>query len=330
MITQEIYQVYNKKLDQIIQAGATSENIEELKSILSQSDNNYENSTSTSGFTIASVLFVLSFVAAAGISSTIHSSLAFILIMIFGVIISFIAYLIISAVNDSRYSTLSFVLYLNEILQRGWHYHNESSIQLWNKFSRIYPYLHLGDSDDSIYNYVSGEYKSYTFKYFEYDYSIEEVEYEEYEDEDGNTYEEEYYYDVSYTDTCLVLDIKNVLPSIYISGGYGSSNLKFSYIEFNERVSVYSKDSNRAYAFFDPQTQEGFLQFYKLFPSTLISIYDNKIFIKFPGKILGIARHISFDANLQKYFHSKALAEGIEKLIIQILPITENIKIAKV
>jgi len=228
-------------------------------------------------------------------------------------------------IYSTKYSIDSAILLIYALSQKGWTFSTYDSVEIWRKWSDIYPFINKGDMDDAIALRINGNYENFSFCYFEYDYTIEIEEEEEYEDSNGDTYyETEYYYEY-YTESCIKIDVNNALPYIEtIAGSVQSDAIKFSYIDLNERLSVYSSNSNKAISFFTPSMQRVFASLYRNFPYSNISIQNKFVFINFGVDLNKMPRSIEFDENLLSCIKQSQTANIIDGVMKSLLPILQG------
>lgn len=225
-----------------------------------------------------------------------------------------------------EYAIDASILLVHELSQKGWTFSTLDSVEKWEEWQSMYPFMNKGDLNDSIALRIYGDYQNFSFCYFEYDYTIEIEDEVEYEDSDGETYyETEYDYD-DYTESGIIITARNNLPYIEISSGSTYSNaLKFSYIDLNEKMSAYSSKPYEASSFFNPIMQRNFAKFYNDFPSSNISIDKNDVFINFGVNLMNIPRSIYFDDKLYSYIKRNNISGNIEDIMQSLLPILKGI-----
>ena len=221
----------------------------------------------------------------------------------------------------------SSILFLKSIIQEGWKFDFRDSEKLWIEYNNRYPYLDSGDISNFIDLCVNGKYKEYAFRFFEYDYTIEMEEEVEHTDADGETYFETEYYEESYTETCVAIYVNNNLPLVEIDPRKRSNALKFSYIEMNERLAVYTNTAQSAYKFFDLDTQKMLVQIYELFPSAQMHINQERIFINFKSDLFAYERSVDFDEKLYKKLDSDVLVERIKIILNTFMPFCRQMEV---
>lgn len=213
------------------------------------------------------------------------------------------------------------ILLVDGLSQKGWSFSTLNPTQTWDEWNYIYPFISKGDMDDAIALRVYGNYEEFSFCYFDYDYTIEVEEEVAYEDSDGETYFVTEYHNEYYTESGIAIDVDNNLPFMYTTAQSSDSDaMKFSYIELNERVSVYSTSENEAAVFFSPSMQRIFVNIYSYFPDISISIRNNYVFINFGSNLTNIPRTINFDDELLSYIKGNRLANTIEGIMQSLLP----------
>jgi len=302
------------------------EDIDELKELLKENILLFNDQKSVH-YLVQIMAVIIGLFLGAVISSQIFQSTIF--VFFFSLVLAGIAYLIsLFFQTISAYMVDSSIVYLKAIILKNWKilYTNTNTHEQWEEFSSKYPYINLGDTNNSIPICVEGSFKTFHFSYFEYDYTIEYEEEVEHEDSDGNSYNETEYYEETYTQTCLAIDIKSNLPVISIDSSSPNINtLKFSYIELNKRMSVYSNRTEEAYRFFTTQTQKLFVEFYKQFPYAQVSLQEDRLFINFNQDLTNIPRILNFDAKLISFMDSEFLAHNIENLLKSVDPLLSRI-----
>ena len=238
-----------------------------------------------------------------------------------------VLFLLIFTIHSiTKPSIHSSILFLKSIIQEGWRFEFRNSEKLWIKYSSKYPYLDSGDISNSIDLCVNGKYNEHEFRFFEYDYTIEVEEEVEYTDDDGEVYFETEYYEESYTQTCVAIYVKNRLPLVEIDTRNGANALKFSYIDMNRRLAIYTNTPQTVYRFFNPDTQKLIVEVYKNFPYAQIHINQERIFINFKSDLFAYGRSVDFDENLYKELDNNILVLHIKKVLNALMPFCKRIK----
>ncbi len=319
-----LYNSYMQKHNTIMQTQSNQTKLDNIKSILEKNSLIFKDAQGSKDGVQVFIVIIAGFIGLVIGAKLFDASQLFTIFLTIGfALVGYIISLLFKSFTTYRVD--SSIIYLEHIMKKKWKFYYENPTKIWQEFSQKYPYLNSGDVDNSIGLCIYGEYEKNYFRYFEYDYTIEEEEEVEREDSDGNTYYETEYYEESYTESCLVIDIKNSLPSITITGRPADSKaLKFSYIEFNKALSVYTYYTNEAHTFFDPQTQEIFLKFYKQFPNSLMSICQDRLYINFSQNLLPYPRQLDFDQNIAASMGNKDLANDVEKLLHLTSPLIEK------
>lgn len=206
--------------------------------------------------------------------------------------------------------------------KRGWCVSTLNPIATWESWNYRYPFLEKGDMDDAIPLRINGHYEGFSFCYFEYEYTIETEEEVMHEDSDGNTYfETEYSYEY-FTESGVIIDGLKHLPSITTSDRSAHSHsMKFSYIDLNKRMSVYSSNAHEATVFFSPSTQLAFAEFYRHYPNSALSMQGDTIVVNFGSDLTHLSRETAFnDQLLSRMKHDKTV-QIIERMMHKLLPV---------
>ena len=315
---ENVYAAYREKVSSIVSTQEDIEQINELQHFLEQNSKTLREKEEGNQAVMALVILIGGFLLVLLLLSLKNAGVIFFLLSLGVMLVVFLLVFLFQAVTRTKVH--SSILFLKSIIQEGWKFDFRDSEELWIEYDNRYPFLNSGDVSNSVDLCVNGTYEEYAFHFFEYDYTIEVEEEVEYRDDDGEIYFETEYHEESYTETCVAIYVDNDLPVIAIDPRKSSDALKFSYIEMNERLAVYTSTPQSTHKFFDPETQKMLVQIYRLFPIAQIHINQERIFINFKSDLFPYDRAVNFDEELYKKLDNDVLVELIKKILNPFIP----------
>jgi len=316
MDIKQLYTVFTQKVSAVAAEKNGADSIEELQKLLQDNTKLFEEQKSKRAFFLLFFL-VLGLVVGMFVSKMLFEfpqELVFLCAAASALIFFLFAYF----TNELfSYRVFIEVIFLKKVLQRGWRMEFGSPKYLWSKYQADYFFLNKGDTCDEVHCVVHGKTdSSYDFTYFDYFYTIEIEEEVQKEDSNGDVYYVTEYHEESYTQTCFLIKKESDLPLMTINGALkGIKPLKFSNIQLNHQAKVYTKEPQKAFAFFSPLTQLVFSDFYKHFPSATIQIDKRGIFINFCSDFTNVAHTVPFDDSLVQKMDSSYLVKQVEKIV---------------
>ena len=322
---ENVYATYREKVSSIVSTQDDIDQINQLEHFLEQNSKTLREKAEGNQAVMALVILIGGFVLVLLLLSLKSIGVIFFLISLGVMLVVFLLVFLFQAVTRTKVH--SSILFLKSIIQEGWKFDFRDSEELWIEYDNRYPYLNSGDVSNSVDLCVNGTYGEYAFRFFEYDYTIEVEEEVEYRDDDGETYFETEYYEESYTETCVAIYVNNNLPVIVIDPRKSSNALKFSYIEMNERLAVYTSTPQSTYKFFDPDTQKMLVQIYEIFTSAQIHIDQERIFINFKSDLFPYDRGVDFDEELYKKLDNDVLVKRIKMILNPFMPFCEQMEV---